>query len=91
VESNHHTLDTAFAEDERPWIVADGTGALAVLLLRRMAYTLLALFRSVTSRSASARGMRWKELLRRVWVALVAATEVHLEDLRPRRAIAVRS
>jgi hypothetical protein len=37
---NHHTLDTAFAEDDRPWIEADERGMLAVLLLRRIAYTL---------------------------------------------------
>lgn len=42
-ESNHHTLDTAFAEDDRCWIEADPHGMLAVLLLRRIAYTLLAL------------------------------------------------
>lgn len=89
VESTHHTLDTAFTEDERPWIVADGTGTLAVLVLRRMAYTLLALFRSVTSRGEAARAMRWGELLRRVWVTLVAATEVHFAQLRARKTAAV--
>jgi hypothetical protein len=41
-ESSHHTLDTAFAEDDRPWIAADPQGLLAVLLLCRNAYTLLA-------------------------------------------------
>ncbi len=35
--NNHHTLDTAFAEDDRPWIEADEHGMLAVLLLRRIA------------------------------------------------------
>lgn len=49
--NNHHTLDTAFAEDARPWIEADAHGMLAVLVLRRIAYSLLALFRSVTQRS----------------------------------------
>src|SRR6266568_8040730 len=48
--NNHHTFDTAFAEDDRPWIEADADGMLAVLLLRRIAYTLLALFREVTLR-----------------------------------------
>ena len=28
--NNHHTLDTAFAEDDRPWIEADANGMLAV-------------------------------------------------------------
>jgi hypothetical protein len=65
--NNHHTLDTAFAEDDRPWIEADADGMLAVLLLRRIAYTLLALFRAVTLRSDDNRAMRWRVLLR--WVA----------------------
>ena len=52
---NHHTLDTAFAEDTRPWIGADANGMLAVLLLRRIAYTSLALFRPVCLRSDASR------------------------------------
>ena len=89
VEVNHHTLDTAFAEDDHPWIVADGQGLLNVLVLRRIAYTLLALFRSVTQRSDEARAIRWGDLLRWVWATLVAATEEHLEALRPRKSVAV--
>ena len=84
VESNHHTLDTAFAEDDRPWIVADGNGMLAVLVLRRIAYTLLALFRSVSLRSEQKRRIRWADLMRWVWTAIVAATDVHLDALRSR-------
>ena len=82
--NNHHTLDTAFAEDERPWIEADENGMLAVLMLRRIAYTLLALFRAVTQRSEENRAMRWKALLARVRDALVAATEETLAGLRTR-------
>ena len=85
---NHHTLDTAFAEDDRPWIEADADGMLAVLLLRRIAYTLLALFRAVTLRADDSRAMRWRVLLRWVRDALVAATEEHLAGLRPREAAA---
>lgn len=81
---NHHTLDTAFAEDDRPWIEADANGMLAVLLLRRIAYTLLALFRAVTLRSDDNRAMRWLMLLRWVRDALVALAAEHVEDLRPR-------
>jgi hypothetical protein len=81
---NHHTLDTAFAEDERPWIEADANGMLAVLLLRRIAYTLLALFRSVTLRSEESRATRWKNLLAWVRDALVAAGPEHVLDLRVR-------
>ncbi len=81
VESSHHTLDTAFAEDDRPWIAADPQGMLAVLLLRRIAYTLLALFRAA-SRSDEGRAIRWRALLVRVRDVLVAATEDQLADLR---------
>ena len=84
VESNHHTLDTAFAEDDRPWIEADEQGMLAVLLLRRIAYTLLALFRAVTLRSDEHRSMRWKALLAWVRDALVAASAETIAGLRAR-------
>jgi hypothetical protein len=82
--NNHHTLDTAFAEDDRPWIEADPHGMLAVLLLRRIAYTLLALFRAVTLRSDEHRAMRWKTLLQSVRDVLIAATEDQLAGLRAR-------
>ncbi len=85
---NHHTLDTAFAEDDRPWIEADANGMLAVLVLRRIAYTLLALYRAVTLRSDDNRAMRWKDLLQRVRDTLVALTPEHLTDLRPRELAA---
>lgn len=82
VESGHHTLDTAFAEDDRPWIEADPHGMLAVLLLRRIAYTLLALYRAVTLRSDEGRATRWKALLQSVRDVLIAATEEQLAGLR---------
>jgi|GEM_PF-1053317 len=85
---NHHTLDTAFAEDDRPWIEADANGMLAVLILRRIAYTLLALYRAVTLRSDESRAMRWKDLLSRIRDALVALIPEHLAGLRPREIAA---
>src|SRR5262249_23386815 len=49
VENNvHGTLDVSFKEDAHPWIEASPQGALAVLLLRRVALNLLGFFRSVT-------------------------------------------
>lgn len=84
VETTHQVLDTAFAEDERPWIVANGRGLLNVLVLRRIAYTLLTLFRSVTQRSEEKRAMRWGQLLGWVRATLLAATEEQLEALRDR-------
>ena len=81
---NHHTFDTAFVEDDRPWIETDENGMLAVLLLRRIAYTLLALFRSVTLRSDEGRATRWKALLQAVRDVLIATTEEQLAGLRLR-------
>lgn len=91
VEINHHTFDTAFVEDERPWIVADGNGMLVTLVLRRIAYTLLALFRSVSLRSEQRGEIRWADLLRWVWSAIVAATDAHLDAIRLRKSIVVWS
>jgi hypothetical protein len=82
VENNaHHTLDTAFAEDDRPWIEADPHGMLAVLILRRIAYTILTLYRAVTLRSDEGRATRWKALLQAVRDVLVAAAEEQLAGL----------
>jgi hypothetical protein len=87
VENNcHHTFDTVFAEDDRPWIEDCPRGALAVLLLRRIAYNLMALFRSVTQRSEERRAMPWADLLVGFAQALVALTAPQLEGLRPRYA-----
>ncbi len=87
--NNHHTLDTAFAEDERPWITGDARGTLAVLVLRRIAYTLLTLFRSVTQRSEERRSMRWCILLSWVRDTLVGVTEDEVAGLRRRGLLAV--
>jgi hypothetical protein len=61
---------------------------LVVLLLRRIAYTLLALFRSVTLRSEEGRATRWKDLLAWVRDALVAAGPEHVMNLRVREVCA---
>ena len=85
VENNcHHTFDVAFEEDDRPWITGDAQGMLSVLLLRRIAYTLLTLFRSVTQRSDEARAIPWKRLLRWVHTTLVGAQQDDIAGLRPR-------
>jgi hypothetical protein len=86
--NNHHTLDTAFAEDDRPWIEADANGMLAVLVLRRIAYTILALYRSVTLRSDAARATRWRDLMRSIYDALIAATVEQTTNLRRRELCA---
>jgi hypothetical protein len=80
----HNTWDRIFEEDNRPW-VHDPQGMVAAMLLRRIAYTLLALFRSVTQRSDARRAVPWKTLFRDLRDALVSAEEHHLDGLRIRR------
>jgi len=85
VENNcHNTFDTAFQEDDHPWIEANPRGALAVLLLRRVAYNFLTLFRSVTQRSEERRATPWKDLIRGVYNALISATAQQLAGLSAR-------
>ena len=88
VETTHQVLDTTFAEDERPWIKADPNGMLAVLVLRRLAYTLLTLFRSVTLRSEENRLRPWREFVDWVNKALTASTAAVLAGLREIKATA---
>ena len=86
VENNcHHTWDAALKEDKRPWIVAESQGTLAVMLLRRIAYNILTLFRSVTLRSSSQRLARWRDICRWFYNAIIGSTEEHLAGLRMRR------
>jgi hypothetical protein len=81
----HQILDTAFAEDDHPWIESNPRAALVVAILRRIAYTILTLFRSITQRSDERRHVPWKELLEDVFFALVSATDA---ELGPRAALA---
>lgn len=79
VENNcHNTLDRLILEDDKPWIEAPA-GMLAVLLLRRVIYDLLALFRSVTQRSEKKREMPWKDLMRDIFLALLRFSKEHLQ------------
>ncbi len=81
----HNTWDTAFAEDDQPWIKTDPKGMVAVLVLRRIAYNVLALFRVVTQRSQDYRQTPWMTLIRWVYNMLIAAQPNHLEGLRDRK------
>ena len=85
VETSHQILDTAFAEDDHPWIEANPRAALVVALLRRIAYTLLALFRSVTQRTDERRAVPWKALMSELAFALVTTTDDELTHRRHRR------
>jgi len=52
----------------------DPVGALVIVVLRRITYSMLAFYRAVTLRSEERRYMPWKDLLTRLFVTLVAAT-----------------
>lgn len=84
----HNTWDTAFEEDDRPWIVSDPQGALIVLLIRRIAYNMLALFRCVTQRSHERRKMPWRDIMRSMYNAAICVTDADLVGIRTRRGVA---
>ena len=90
VETAHQILDTAFAEDDHPWIEAHPRAALVVAILRRIAYTLLSLFRSVTQRSGERRAVAWKTLMTDVLFALVTTSTEQLQNLRRHRVALLR-
>ncbi|HJW76113.1 MAG TPA: ISAs1 family transposase [Thermoleophilia bacterium] len=76
VENNcHHTWDAVLQEDEHPWIQRCPRATVVVMVLRRIAYNLLTLFRSVTQRSDDRRQMPWRDLLRAIYITLIAATD----------------
>ena len=86
----HQIWDKIFREDERPWITSGAgapQGAVVVMMLRRLGFNLLALFRGVTQRSEDKRLTPWKDLMRWVYNTLIAATDDDVADLRPRKAI----
>lgn len=85
VQTAHQILDTAFEEDDRPWIVACPRAMVVVAILRRIAYTLLALFRAVTQRSDDNRTIPWPRLIGHVKNTLVSATAEQLQGLRRHR------
>lgn len=83
---NHNTWDTAFAEDRRPWILAP-RGMVVVMMLRRLTYNILTLFRSVTLRSVTNRATPWPGLMRTIYVALLKATVEALAGIRRRNTV----
>jgi hypothetical protein len=78
VENNCHNIwDRIFREDDHPWIY-EPQGMLAIQLLRRLSYNLMALFRGVTQRSEDKREMPWKDLMRQFYLAFIRFTSIHL-------------
>ncbi|MEO8983485.1 MAG: hypothetical protein ABI548_28235 [Polyangiaceae bacterium] len=86
VETSHQILDTAFAEDDQPWIESNPRAALVVAILRRIAYTILGLNRRVTQCSDERRAVPRKELISYIFFALITATEHQIKPPRSARS-----
>jgi hypothetical protein len=91
VETTHQILDTALLEDDHPWIESNPRAAYVLAVLRRIAYTMLALFRSVTQRSELRRAVPWKHLLQDIFLTLVTLPPEHLLGLRRRACLPARA
>ncbi len=85
VETSHQILDTAFAEDDHPWIEQNPRATVVVMVLRRIAYTLLTLWRGVSLRGDEQRARPWRDLMRDILLAAVTATLHQLRGLRDHR------
>lgn len=84
VETTHQILDVAFEEDARPWVRDNPRLTAVVMILRRIGYTILAIFRNVTQRSDLRRNEPWHVLLTRIRDALLHATALSFDGLRKR-------
>jgi len=83
---NHNTFDTVFHEDRRPWVL-DPRGMLVIMMLRRLTYNILTLYRSVTLRSAKNRSQPWGELIRTFYNALIMLTVGGVAGIRRRATV----
>jgi len=84
---NHNTFNTVLHEDSRPWIL-EPRGMLVVMLLRRLTYNMLTLYRSATLRSEASRSQPWATLMRSIHNSLIKATEEAMAGLRRRKVVA---
>ena len=84
VETVHQILDGAFDEDDRLWITEHANGALVVMLLRRLVYTVMTLYKSVTLRSEENREMTWADLMAQIRDTVKWAHAEAVAGLRPR-------
>jgi predicted transposase YbfD/YdcC len=83
VENNcHWVYDTAFSEDKLPWI-QHPQGLLNVALLRRLAFNMLALYRTVTLKGGTL--TTWPKTLRMFRDSILRAKATLLAGLRKRR------
>jgi len=79
----HWTFDVAFKEDDHPWIT-EPVGMLAVRMLRRIAYNLLAFYRNPTLRAEGKRAMPGRVFMESLEHAVHKASRTLIENLRPR-------
>jgi hypothetical protein len=84
VETTHQILDVTFEEDDHPWVLHNPRLTAVIMILRRIGYTLLAIFKHVTQRSDHRRNEPWRVLLTRIRDALLMATPSILDGLRRR-------
>lgn len=82
VETAHQILDGAFDEDKHPWIEQHPRATAVVMVLRRIAYTLLVLWRDVTLRSDDNRSRPWSWIMRDIFLCLLTATADCLRNQR---------
>ncbi len=83
----HFVWDTAFSEDDKPWIETDPKGMVAIMLLRRLAYNIMAYYRSVTQRSDDKRRTPWKTMIRQFHNTLIKADAADLAGFRQRKQV----
>jgi hypothetical protein len=86
VETTHQVLDVTFQEDEHPWVLHNPRLTATIMILRRIGYTLLSIFKNVTQRSDHRRHEPWHVLLTRIRDALLLATPATFDGLRKRAA-----
>ncbi|MBK7585948.1 MAG: hypothetical protein IPI67_37905 [Myxococcales bacterium] len=70
------------AADDHPWIEQNPRATAVVMVLRRIAYTLLTLWRGVTLRSDEQRARPWRDVMREIFLAAVTTTTEQLAALR---------
>jgi hypothetical protein len=86
VETTHQILDVTFQEDEHPWVIQNPRLTATVLILRRIGYSWLSIFKHITQRSDHRRQEPWRVLLIRIRDALLHATAATFDGLRCRAA-----
>jgi len=86
VETTHQILDGALPEDDRPWVSHSPRLTTVIVILRRIGYTLLAIYKHVTQRSNARRDEPWHVLLSRLRDAMLLATNATIAGLRRRSA-----